>query len=353
MFKKVMLPMAACCGAIALCSCSTTYDTDLKVDYVDRASVEKLANDEISSQSFDLKQMKNEKKLGIGVLVNVSDMTQGRCRLPDSVNLTGVAWKLAQNFLAQTKAYQVYVFPQGTSSDKLMSSNEFEGVKFAFLIEMNVVLSSEIEERLDHDEAMYKTTIDWKLIDNRTKASGLGELTAATVKESLVCRAITTRNLKVASVRNRQMGGTEVRNAQNAYFNTLANAMLQFRAQLSNRIPYGGAVIGIRLRDGKLRMTMTGGRETGIVPKMQMLIINEEGDQVAVATATGGAQASQTTLDVWRWLSPSMKKSIMAVAGDKKQLEAWMEEDGNKLYAICLGTPKPSKDEITNFNDTK
>ena len=345
--------MAACCGAIALCSCSTTYDTDLKVDYVDRASVEKLSNDEISSQSIDIKQMKNEKKLGIGVLVNVEDMSQGRCRLPDSVNLTGVAWKLAQNFLAQTKAYQVYVFPQGTSSEKLMSSNEFDGVKFAFLIDMNIVLSSEIEERLDEDEAMYKTTIDWKLIDNRTKSNGLGNLPAATIKESLVCRGITTRKLKVSSVTNRRMGGTEIRNAQNAYFNTMANAMLQFRAQLSNRIPYGGKIVGIRLRDGKLRMTMTGGREVGIVPKMQMLIINEEGDQVAVATATGGAKSNETTLDVWRWISPSLQKSIMDVAGDKKQAETWMEEEGNTLYAICLGTPKPSKDEIANFNDTK
>ena len=351
-FKSILFNSAACFGIVLLSSCAS-YDTDLKVDYYDRARVEKMSDSDITSQSIDINQMKKEKKLGIGVLVKVSDQTQARCKLPDSVGLTETGWELAKNFLDQTKAYQVYVLPRDTKPSELMTGSDFKGPKYSFLIEMNIVLTSEIEETLDQDEALYKTTIDWKLIDNRTKANG-GKLEAPTIKESLVCRAMTTRKLKITSVRGSRdrMGGSEIRNAQNAYFNTLANAMFQFKSQLSNRIPYGGKISSMRLLDGKVRMTMSGGRETGIVQKMQMLIINEEGDQVAVATATGGS-SGKMTLNVWRWLSPSLKKSILAVAGDKKKSEAWLEEEGNMLYAVCLGALPPSKDEISNFNDKK
>jgi len=339
---------------MVLCSClSTTKDSDMRVSYVDRKTVEKLDDEEITSQSVDMNQMKKEKKLGIGVILTVHPMLPPGFERKTGLNVSKLSdwgYTQARNYLIQAKAYNVYVFPKGTTKDSLMSGSEFNKVKFSFLINFDLALTSELSERFDEDEWLYKSTLNWQLIDNRTKANGLGKLEAPVGKEALVCDAHTSRKTKVGGITGRRMAGEAKTNVQNAFNDTLGNCMIQFLAQLSNRIPYGGKIASMRLRDGKLRMTLRAGPNEGIKPRMQMLIINEEGDHVAVATATGGADAKSSTLNVWRWLSPSLKKSILAVAGDKKKSDAWLDEEGNALYAICLGTPTPSADEIKKYS---
>ena len=356
MFKKTISLMAAGCGALMLCSClGTTEDSELRTVYVDRASVEKLADDEITSLSVDMDQMKKEKKLGIVVELNFDCGT-----LPedfrrnsgfDEVAFAKAAYEMAQTYLHNTKAYKLFIIDaKDKNADKLKSSDEIDGAKISFRARITAIPSTEIFERFDEDEQMYKITFDWKLIDNRTKANGLSKTQETpTVKEALVCEAHTYRKNKVSSISNRRMSGASVKNMTGAFLDSFGNCLIQFYAQLSNRIPYGGMISAIRLVDGKIKMTLKSGPEEGIKKNMQMLIISEEGDQIAVATATGGADPKKTPLTVWRWLSPSMKKSIMGVAGDKKKAEEWLDEEGHKLYAVCLGTPKPSKDEIKKY----
>ncbi len=349
--KNKILIIAVCCGAYALSGClGTTDDSKMRTDYVTRASVEKLADDDINSQSIDMNRMKKEKKLGIGIRLTVTKLRPADARRHplDSVDLIDPARRLASTYLQNVKAYQLYVIPEKTGKSQLMTGKDFDGVKFPFLIDMEIIFSTEVFERLDEDETMYKATINWKLIDNRTKASG-GKLEAPVAKEARVCEAFTYRKTKVGSVSGRKMSGAEKNNIVNALFSQMGNCLIQFRAQLANRIPFGGKISSMRLRDGKLRFTLRAGANEGIEQKMQMLIINEEGDRIAVATVYPGSEG-KSTLDVWRWLSPSLKKSILAVAGDKKKSEAWLEEEGNALYAVCLGALPPAKDEINQFS---
>ena len=354
MFRKLMLIATACCGALVLCSClGTTEDSEMRVSYVDRKTVEKLADDDILSQSIDMNQMKKEKKLGIGINLDVQTLLSPELQEKAKMDLeqfSKLGYERAKTYLIHAKAYNVYILPKGTKKDALMSGKEFNNVKYSFLIDFHLTLSAELSQRFDEDEWLYKTSLKWQLIDNRTKANGLGKLEAPVGKEALECDFHTSRKTKVGGVTGRRMAGEARENLKNCFADGIGNCMIQFLAQLSNRIPYGGKISSMRLRDGKLRMTLRAGPSEGIQQRMQMLIINEEGDHVAVATATGGADAKSTTLNVWRWLSPSLKKSILAVAGDKKKSEAWLEEEGNMLYAICLGTPTPTADEIKKYS---
>lgn len=352
--KKLFQYSIAGLALFTLCGCSTTeYEEATLTNFVDRATLEKVADEEIVSPSIDMKQMKNEKKLNIGVCLTVQDESQGRAKIPNADQFINDAYALATNYLTRVKAYRVIVLPKGTKETELMSGKDFDGVKYHFMINMHVVMNSEIEQRYDHDEAMYKTSIEWKLIDNRTKSNGLGSNDAPVAKEALTCKNVTSRKVAIGGVSGRRMAGSEARNAQNAFKNTLENALIEFRAQLANRIAFGGKITAFRERDGKIRMTLKAGKEDGVTQRMQMLIMNEEGDQVAIATATGTAKSNESTLNVWRWLSPSIQKQITAVASSKKKVEAYLDEEGNGLYAICLGMPTPSKDERTQIQDFK
>ena len=349
---------------LCLVGCATQYETDTLTNFVDRETLEDVAADEITSQSVDIQQMQNEKKLYVGIRLNVQDESQGRASVAEQYvspeeqdrqrrQFEENARILAANYLTRVNAYRVVVLPRWASKSDLMSGKDFDAVKYHFLIDMHVVTSSELEQRSYTDEAMYKTSIAWTLIDNRTKSNGLGSNDVPFAKEALTCKNVTSRKLAIRGVSGRRMAGADARNAQNAFKNTLENALIEFRAQLANRIPFGGKIFSFRERDGKIRMTLKAGADDGITARMQMLIINEEGDQVAIATATGGAKSTESTLQVWRWLSPSLKKQIEAIASNKKKVEEFLDEKGNGLYAICLGMPTPSKDERTQIQDFK
>ena len=352
--KKVFsLSFIFVCALMVLCGCSTQYNTDVLTVYVDRANLEDVPAEEISSQSIDIKQMKNEKKMNIGIVLTVVNASQERARLENVAQFLKQAKEYAESYLAQVKAYRVTVFPAGVTQDKLMSGKDFDGVKYPFLLDMTISLNSEIEQRYDYDEAMYKSSIVWKLIDNRTKSNGLGENDAPYIKETLTSQNVTSRKVAIGGVSGRRMAGSERSNAINAYFVTLQNALIEFEAQLANRIPFGGKISNMRNRDGKIIFTLKAGREQGVVPKMQMLIVNEDGDQIAIATTTGGGKATESNLIVWRWLSESLKKDISAVAGNKSKALDYLDQEGNALYAICLGMPTPPKDKRTKIEDFK
>ncbi len=351
--KSIFKSFMAMILALIFCACATKYETDTLTVFVDREKLEALGDEEITSGSIDMKQMKGDKKLNIGIRLTVQDETQGRAKLPNADQFINNALKYSQNYLARVKAYRVVVLPPAVKSDELKTGKDFDGVKFHFLIDMNVSLNSEIEQRYDYDEAMYKTSIEWKLIDNRTLSNGLGDNEAPFIKESLTCKNVTSRKVSISSISGRRMAGSEAKNAMNAYKVTLENALIEFRAQLANRIPFGGKITRIRERDGKVIFTLKAGINEGVTKNMQMLIMNAEGDQVAIATASGAAKPTESSLTVWRWLSPSLKKEIKAVAGDKKKAAAYFDDEDvdNSLYAICLGMPTPPKDERTQIKD--
>ena len=352
--KICFLHSVAAILMLLLCSCATTkYETDTLTAFVDRKNLEDVAAEDITSGSIDMKQMKAEKKLNIGIRLSFQDETFGRAKLPNAEQMIADSYKYAQNYLARVKAYRVVVLPQTVSEDELKTGKDFDGIKYHFFIDMHVSLNSEIEQRYDYDEAMYKTSIEWKLIDNRTKSNGLGDNDAPFIKESLTCKNVTSRKVSIGSVSGRRMAGSEVKNAMNAYRNTLENALIEFRAQLANRIPFGGKIIRLRARDGKVVFTLKAGINEGVAPRMQMLIMNADGDHVAIATSTGAAKSTESSLVAWRWLSPSIEKEIKAVAADKKKAAAYFDDEDvdNSLYAICLGMPTPSKDERTQIKD--
>jgi hypothetical protein len=257
--------------------CATKYEKDTLTNYVDREKLEDLSAEEISAGSVDMEQMKKDKKLNIGIILTVQDESQGRARIPNAAQFVNDAYALAANYIARVKAYRVVVLPRGAKESNLFTGKEFDGVKYHFFISMHVVMNSEIEERYDYDEAMYKTSIEWKLIDNRTKANGLGKNDAPFVKEALTCKNVTSRKLKLSGIGGGRLGGSNARNAQNAFKNTLENALIEFRAQLANRLPFGGKISALRERDGKVLMTLKAGSNDGITPRMQILIMNEEG----------------------------------------------------------------------------
>lgn len=330
---------------------TTTYEENTLLSFWDKERIEDLADDEIAVQNVDMEQMKKDKKLYIGVLVSVSDQSLGAAKIPNFEQIKVDAESLANNYLARVKAYRVTALNKGVGETALMSGDDIDGVAYHFLINMKLSLNSEVEQKLDFDETMYKCSLDWQLIDNRTKKNGLGPNAAPFIKEELTSKNVTMRKTALTSISGRRMAGSDVKNAQNAFRNVIENSLIEFRAQLANRIPFGGKVTGMRLRDGKVRLTLKAGPQDGIAKRMQMLVLNEDGDKVCVAQASGGANANNTTLEVWRWLSDSLKDEITEVAKDKAKAEEWLDEEGNGLYAISMGMPTPDADERTHIKD--
>ena len=330
---------------------TTTYEEKTLLSYWDRGRIEKLADEDISVQNVDMEQMKKDKKLYIGVLVDVSDQSLGAAKIPNFPAIQRDAESLANNYLSQIKAYRVAAFNKSVGESALMSGDDIDGVKYHFLINMKISLNSEVEEKFDNDETMYKCSLDWQLIDNRTKKNGLGSNAAPFIKEALTCKNVTMRHTKISSLSSKRMSGSDAKNAQNAFRNVIENSLIEFRAQLANRIPFGGKVSSMRSRDGKIRLTLKAGPQDGIAKRMQMLVLNEDGDKVCVAQVSGGAKATDTTLEVWRWFSDSLEEEISKVAKDRAKAEEWLDEEGNALYAICMGMPTPDEDVRNMIKD--
>ena len=340
--------------AVLLCSCATEeYDTERKYIYVDRTTLESKSASEIVSQSIDLEQMEDEKALNVGIRLTVNFMNANdRTRLLSSRAFQEHAMALAKTYLSKIQAYRVVVLPENVKKEELFSGHDFAGVKFHFFVDMEVTLSSELKQGYDEDTALFKTTVNWNLIDNRTKSNGLGALDAPTsTGKAEVCRSMNTMVLRINSLGGgKGLAGMDPKNAQNRFNNALGNALLDFNAQLYNRIPFGGKVRDLWELDGNIYMSLTDAQKMGVVPRMEMLIINERGNKVAIATANGGNNG--ITLEVWRWLSDSFEKKLTKVASEDNAAE-YLKKKNNRLYAISLGMPKPKADEIQNFNDIK
>lgn len=324
-----------------LCSCATEYETKTLTNFVDRSTVEKLAAEEITSQIADIETMNKDKQLNVKIVLEVADETPAHAR-PQGAKaeqLKKDALSLAMNYLSRIKAYRVVVLPPNAPEDMAAE------IEFQYVIQMRIVFAAELEQRYNYDETMYKTSIDWKLIDNRGDTP--------VVKEALTCKNVTSRKTAVAGLSGKRMGGSDRNNLINAYRNTLENSLIEFRAQLANRVPFGGRVISLRKRDGKVMMNINAGIDSGIQNRMQMLILNEDGDKVCVAQVSGGAKGNQATLEVYRWLSESFEKELTDLASNRSKAISTLKAEGNRLYAISLGMPTPSKDERTQIQDFK
>ena len=330
------------------------YETETLTVFVDRKSLENLPDSEIPRPNIDLKAMKKEKKLLVGVRIKaIRDESIGSGKIPNFPQIQASTQSLVENYLSRVKAYRVVPLASGVTDQQLMSGDDINGVAYSFYVDMDIKLNSETEERHDYDETMYKASIDWQLIDNRTKNNGLGDLDAPSISKGFTCKNVDTRKTTISSVSNNRMGGSAAVNAQNVFRNVLENSLIEFRAQLANRIPFGGRIHSFRNRDGIIRFTMKAGPDDGITQRMQMMVVNAEGDPVAIGQVAGGIEGN-SNIEVWRWMSPTSQKEILAVAEKgKKAVEEWMEEDGNDLFAVCLGMPTPDKDERTQIRDFK
>ncbi len=333
--------------------CATTeYETETLKNFVDRESLENAPDSKITAHNIDLKAMKKGRKLQVGVRIKaIRDESVGSGKIPNFPEIQASTQSLVENYLARVKAYRVVPLGSGVTDSQLMSGDDIEGVSYAFYVDMDIKLNSETEQHYDYDDTMYKASIDWQLIDNRTKKNGLGDADAPFIKEALTCKNVDSRKTVISSVSGNRMGGSARSNAQNVFRNVLENSLIEFRAQLANRIPFGGRIHSFRNRDGSLRFTMKAGPDEGIVKRMQMLVVNVDGDPVAIGEVTGGVEGNSNIM-VWRWMSPSLKKDILAVADKgKKAVEDWLEDEENDLFAVCLGMPTPDKDERTQIKD--
>lgn len=116
--------------------------------------------------------------------------------------------------------------------------------------------------------------------------------------------------------------------------------MRQFQAQLANLLPFGGVVSGLKILDDEMYFTLKAdAKGQGVVKKMQMLLMNEDGDRIAVGEVLVSSNG-QSNVKIWRWLSKSYRKQLEAVVGKgKDEVENWLDE--NPLHALCLGLPEP------------
>lgn len=103
---------------------------------------------------------------------------------------------------------------------------------------------------------------------------------------------------------------------------------------------------------------MTGRGGDGLVKRMQMLVVNEDGDNVCVAEVKNDIKG-KTTIEVWRWLSDSLKEEILQKVKTVKKKSSKSEDDEDEdedddeegFYAVSLGMPTPDKDERTQMKD--
>lgn len=344
---------------LMIVGCSTPHEvqSNTLTNFVDKKTVMALPDDQIVANNLDVTTLKKRKKATVGVYVSVSDQSQGAEKevLPQA--FLDDAQGLAENYMSRIKAYHVKTLDSDKFKREDLLSGDDAGLKeFAYLIDMKIDLNTEFDRAAGRNKArLYRVSIDWKLIDNRTKKNGLGKREAPFILEALTCQNAIGRQTTSADT-----------NSQSIFRKALENALVEFRAQLANRLTFGGPIVGQRQRDGKVRFTLDAGMGIGgddgkggdgIVKKMQMLVINEDGDAVCVATATNG-RGGKTTIEVWRWLSDSLKEEILKkVKKAKKPSDSEDDEeeeekdDEEDFYAVSLGMPTPEKDERTQIRD--
>lgn len=346
---------------VGIAGCSTPHEVQTKAltNFVDRETVEDWPDDKIVANNLDVTSLKKRKKATVGVYVSVCDQSQGRERALLPQAFLGDAQGLAENYLSRIKSYHVKTLDSDKlKRDDLMAGDDVELKEFAYLIDMKIDLNTESDTGAASNKArLYRVSIDWKLIDNRTKKNGMGKNETPYILEALTCQNAIGR--KVSS---------EDTNSQSIFRKALENALVEFRAQLANRLTFGGRIVGQRQRDGKVRFLLDAGMGVGdgdkkggdgIEKRMQMLVINEDGDNVCVAQVMNGI-GGKTTLEVWRWLSKSLKEEILqkvkkakrpSKSNDDEDEEA-DEDDEECFYAVSLGMPTPPKDERTNVSDS-
>ena len=344
-------------GLAFIIGCETTsYDEDpvAHMDFKSRSVVEKMSDDDISVNGADsMVAMKKERKLQIAVAVDISEQSQGRAKPPSPEKLITTAQAGARSFLAQTKGYKLEAVDMSDLNRTLKSGDDINGIVFPFLVKIKAILTSETIARMREDQVEYKCVLQWELIDNRTKSNGLGENQTPVVIESLMCQNVTIRHRKLTlGLQHSKEFGDEYSNAQNAYNVVILNCMSQFYAQLASRVPFGGVVSGIKTLDDDLYVTIKADyKGQGIQKKMQMLILNEDQDRIAVGEVLVSANG-KSNIKIWRWLSKSYRKQLESVAEKGKDaVEGWL--DDNPLYALCLGVPGPSKDMTLDFRSRK
>lgn len=351
-------------GLTCIIGCMTSYDEDpmAHMDFKSRSVVEDMSDDDIvvNGPEDSIAAMKKERKMHIAVFADISNQFKGRELLNgqriadiDEGQLQTSAQVFVRNFLQKVKAYKLEAIDKADLNRALKSADDIDGVKFPFLAKVKVILTSEVIQKQRKDEFIYKCVLEWELIDNRTKANGLGEKQIPTVIASDMCQNVTTRNLMLSASGVAVGGGAKDRtNAHNAYNEVIGNCMSQFYAQLANRVPFGGSVSGVKTLDGDMYFTIKADAQGhGVVKKMQMLLMNEDQDRIAVGEVLVSANG-KSNVKIWRWLSKSYRKQLESVVRKgKDEVENWLDE--NKLYALCLGLPEPPKDMLLDFRSRK
>ena len=89
--------------------------------------------------------------------------------------------------------------------------------------------------------------------------------------------------------------------------------------------------------------------------RMQMLVVNEDGDSVCVAQVMNGREG-KTMLEAWRWLSDELEDEVYKKAKNAKKRPSEADEDDEdedeeSFYAVSLGMPTPDRDERTKMGD--
>ena len=350
-----IINIVAVTGLAFVIGCAS-YDEDpmAHMDFKSRAVVEDMADDEISVNGADsMAALKKERKMQIAVAVDISEQSQGRAKPPDPEKLLTSAQTFARSMLAKVKGYRLESVDMADLNRTLKSGDDINGVVYPFLCKLKVILTSEVVAKSRTDEQLYKCTVEWELIDNRTKANGLGENDTPVVITTEICQNVTMKELRL-SVTGAAIGGGayDVKNSQSAYNTVIGNCMSQFYAQLANRVPFGGTVSGLKTLDGDLYCTIKADeRGQGVVKKMQMLITNEDNDRIAVGEVMVSANG-KSNIKIWRWLSNSYREQLVsAAAKGKDEVENWLDE--NPLFALCLGLPEASKDMMLDFRSRK
>ena len=337
--KSMLSKAGIAIGLTFIIGCATENPWGL----MNRDVVEGMSDDEISvnGTAGSLAAMKKERKMKIAVAVDISDQSQGRAKPPDVAKLLTAAQSFARSYLENVKAYKLESVDSADLNRTFKTGDDINGITFPFLIKAKAILTSEATRTYDADWVVYSCALQWELVDNRTKANGLGENATPTVVETRVCQSTTKRGLK-ASVSGREGGAGrfDYANAQNAYKEVLLNCMRQFQAQLANLLPFGGVVSGLKILDDEMYFTLKAdAKGQGVVKKMQMLLMNEDGDRIAVGEVLVSSNG-QSNVKIWRWLSKSYRKQLEAVVGKgKDEVENWLDE--NPLHALCLGLPEP------------
>lgn len=319
--------VVAALSALAVGCQTERYETNSTLTaFVDRETVKDMADEDIVAQNVSVQDLEKTEKTKVGILVSVSDQSLGVAKIPDFQMIEGTVKRLVHNYASRSlKSY-----------DCVPLQDKAEAAPFPYIIDMAFQLNSEVEQTYDFDEIMYKASLDWKLIDNRTKINKLGKHDAPFVRESLTCKNLGVREANLTSLSGMRMAGSDLTNAQNAFATAVENCLIEFRAQLVNRLPFGGRVTSLYMKDGELCFAMRGGSQDGVLPGMQMLVLNEDGDQVCVAQYAGDKD-DVSKFQVWRWLSDSLKKEILPQAADRAKSEEWLAD--TPLYAIALGMP--------------